>query len=42
MSAISGYVRSLPWRALVETSNFEPAAGEGAAKWHYPCHRPAK
>jgi hypothetical protein len=42
MTAISGYVRPLPWRALVETSNFEPAASEGDAKWRYPWHRPSK
>jgi len=32
MTAISGYVRPLPWRALVETSNSELAASACGAK----------
>jgi hypothetical protein len=35
MTAVSGYVGPVHWRALVETSNLEPGAGERGAKWSY-------
>lgn len=38
MNPISGYVGPVAWRALVETSNLEPEAGEHDVKWRYPGH----
>jgi hypothetical protein len=36
MTAVSGYVGPVHWRALVETSNLQPGDGERGAKWRYP------
>jgi|HubBroStandDraft_1064217.scaffolds.fasta_scaffold96631_2 hypothetical protein len=42
MKPISGYVGPVAWRALVETSNLEPAADERDVKWRYPWYSLSK